>query len=131
MGTTNKDTTSSGYFELNDPCLVDMREWFNNLDKNSPEKNIAIARESRKNVEYRNIEIRNKNNMSLFDEYIYPTTRYIKVYDIKEGILSKYNFNKFSQFKYNKPLPYNFNNFKQFKSGYRSSNLIEGIKGLR
>nr|QBK89166.1 MAG: hypothetical protein LCMiAC02_02600 [Mimivirus LCMiAC02] len=98
-----------GYFELHDPCLVNIRKYFNNLDKNTPEENIAIARENiknRENVEYVNIEIRNKFNI--------PTTRHIKIYDIEKSVLS----------------PYNFNKFNQFKSGIRSSNSIEGIKRI-
>ena len=120
----NNRNKSLGYFELNNPELIEMRAWFDNLDKNTSEQNIAIARRNvflNENWEYRK-KINNFNipfqgrPQSLYN--LRPSAcrgmiRNIGGYNINNGVQS-----------------YNFSNFKQFKSGCRSSNTMEGMKKI-
>ena len=91
-----------GYFERTNPKLIRMREYFDNLDNNTPEQNIEIAMQN---------SILNENeyiNNTITNIWIKPTNI------INTNIINSETYN-----------------FSYFKSGSRSSNSIEGIKGLK
>ena len=124
--------------KITNPKLKRMHEYFDNLKNNTPEQNIKIAIRNSILSENEDIEnsILNENINKYYVCYEYTMEGYATacamsrlrsrpIYPITMNIGEVYNI------KNSETSTYNFNNFSQFKSGNRSSNSMEGIKGLR